>query len=74
MSKEKKVSISDRINICKEHFNLLLEDKNEQVCINYTKKHFNWYLKGFAGASKLRRKFMKVKSTEEIRNLLANIN
>tara|TARA_Y100001978_G_C23671785_1_gene424181 strand:- start:311 stop:1279 length:969 start_codon:yes stop_codon:yes gene_type:complete len=72
--KEKPVSISDRINICKEHFNLLLEDKNEQVCINYTKKHFNWYLKGFAGASKLRRKFMKVKSTEEIRNLLANIN
>ena len=70
---DKPVTVSDRINICKEHFSLLLEDKNEQVCINYTKKHFNWYLKGFSGASKLRRKFMKVKSTEEISNLLANI-
>ena len=71
--KDKPVTVLDRINICKEHFSLLLEDKNEQVCINYTKKHFNWYLKGFSGASKLRRKFMKVKSTEEISNLLANI-
>jgi len=70
---DKPVTVLDRINICKEHFSLLLEDKNEQVCINYTKKHFNWYLKGFSGASKLRRKFMKVKSTEEISNLLANI-
>ena len=72
--KNKPVTISDRINICKEHFSLLLEDKNEQVCINYTKKHFNWYLKGFDGASKLRRKFMKVKSTKEISNLLDSIN
>ena len=68
------VTYQDRINICKKHFDLLLEDKNEQVCINYTKKHFNWYLKGFSDASKIRRMFMKAKSTNEIKQILLTLN
>mgnify|MGYP001280134124 CR=1 FL=1 len=69
----KEVTYQDRINICKKHFSLLLEDKNEQICINYTKKHFNWYLKGFAGASKIRRSFMKVKTIDEIKKILSEL-
>ena len=68
------ITYQDRINICKKHFDLLLEDKNEQVCINYTKKHFNWYLKGFSDASKIRRMFMKAKSTNEIKQILLTLN
>ena len=68
---DKAITYQDRIDVCKKHFNLLLEDKNEKVCINYTKKHFNWYLKNFPGASKIRRLFMKVKTIDEIKQLLS---
>ncbi len=64
------VGIKEKLEMCKKHFKLLLDDKSEQLCINYTKKHFSWYLKGFTGASELRKKFMGTKSTDEIKLLL----
>ena len=63
----------DKNGVVQRMNDLLLEDKNEQICINYTKKHFNWYLKGFAGASKIRRSFMKVKTIDEIKKILSEL-
>lgn len=63
-------SLKERIKVCREHFELLKEDKNSHVCLNLTKKHFSWYLKGFKGAVEWRRKFMYSESTDEVQLLL----
>ena len=60
------ITLKERINICKRHYKLLKEDKNNHVCLNLTKKHFSWYLKGFDGAVEWRRKFMYSNSTKEV--------
>ena len=64
------INKEDKFNLCRKHFNLLLADKTEQVCINYTKKHFNWYLKDFPGASSIRKSIMSAKSIQDIKSLL----
>ena len=63
-------TLKERIKVCRDHFELLKEDKNSYVCLNLTKKHFSWYLKGFKGAVEWRRKFMYSSSTEEVESLL----
>ena len=72
INKEKyyKPSLLDKALICKKHFNLLKEDKNEIQCVNLTKKHFGYYLKGFNKASEWRLKFMKTSNNDEIQLLL----
>ena len=59
-------NLKDRIQICREHYELLKKDKTEHVCLNLTKKHFSWYLKGFNGAVEWRRKFMYSNSNQEV--------
>jgi len=59
-------SLKERIQTCREHYELLKKDKTEHVCLNLTKKHFSWYLKGFNGAVEWRRKFMYSNSNEEV--------
>ena len=63
-------SLKERIEVCRNHYELLKEDKNSIVCLNLTKKHFSWYLKGFKGAVEWRRKFMYANSVEEVDDLL----
>ena len=65
-----KPSIADKALLCKKHFHLLKDDKNEKQCVNLTKKHFGYYLKGFSRATEWRVKFMNSSSTQEIENLL----
>lgn len=60
------ITLKDRANVCKRHYELLKKDKSEHVCLNLTKKHFSWYLKGFDGAAEWRKKFMYSKSNNEI--------
>jgi len=60
------INLKERIKICKRHYELLKEDRNNYVCLNLTKKHFSWYLKGFKGASEWRKKFMYSKTTNEV--------
>ena len=60
------ITLKERINLCKKHYQLLKEDRNDHVCLNLTKKHFSWYLKGFNGAAEWRKKFMYSNSTNEI--------
>ena len=63
---ENSITLKERVKICKKHYKLLKEDKNNHVCLNLTKKHFSWYLKGFNGAAEWRKKFMYSASTEEV--------
>jgi len=59
-------TLEEKIDMCKKHFLLLKEDKNEQQCINLAKKHFSYYLKGFNNASKWRKDIMLSNSYSDI--------
>jgi|TARA_B110000467_G_scaffold154755_1_gene166328 tRNA-dihydrouridine synthase B len=59
-------TLMDRAEMCKIHFDLLREDKHEKLCVNLSKKHFSWYLKGFPGAAEWRSKFVRSENINEI--------
>ena len=60
------VNLNDVLDTCINHYNLLKENKEERVCVNLTKKHFSWYLKGFKNASDWRKKILFSKDINEI--------
>ena len=44
----KDVTISDKVFLCNKHHSMLRKEKTEHTCLNLTKKHYSWYLKGFS--------------------------
>ena len=60
------ITLEDKIRLCRTHFELLKNDKNINQCINLTKKHFSYYLKGFNDAGIWRKKFMNMNNPIEI--------
>ena len=60
------IKIQDILDVCIEHYYLLKENKEENVCVNLTKKHFSWYLKGFKNASTWRKKILFSKNINQI--------
>jgi tRNA-dihydrouridine synthase B len=52
-----------------EHAKLIYKDKKELGMFEI-RKHLCWYIKGFPGASELRKKLVLAKSVEEIENIL----
>ena len=63
-------TILDRAEMCKIHFELLKQDKHEKLCVNLSKKHFAWYIKGFSGAAEWRSKFVRSENIDEIESHL----
>ncbi len=63
-------SIAERAKMCKIHFELLKKDKYEKVCVNLSKKHFGYYLKGFPKAGEWRKKFMNANAITDVEKLL----
>jgi len=63
-------STEERIAMCKRHLDLLLESRGEHIGTNLMRKHFGWYIKGFAGAATLRQSLVKAKNKEEMVKLL----
>ena len=70
---DKEPTIIDKINLCIMHFKLIKEDRAENLCVNLSKKHFSWYLKGFNGANFWRKKIMLARSSSEISDILNEI-
>jgi len=62
--------IPEKINLAKRHFKMLKDYYTEQLSLNLSKKHFNYYFKGFNSASCWRKKFMQITTTNEINDLL----
>jgi len=62
------VTRQDKFNMCVKHFEMICDYyKNEIQCINLTKKHFSWYLKGFHDAKQIRVNFLKINSLDEMK-------
>ena len=69
----KEASLEDKITLCEEHYRLLKEEKNEALCLNLTKKHYSWYLKGFPSAAIWRTKFMSCSNLNDIETVLQDM-
>jgi len=66
-------SLTDRIEMCHRHFELLIKDRGEQAGTNLMRKHFGWYIKGFPGAAKIRHKLVTASGLEEMRQMLRGL-
>tara|TARA_Y100000996_G_C22481487_1_gene626361 strand:+ start:150 stop:1133 length:984 start_codon:yes stop_codon:yes gene_type:complete len=66
----KEPTLEEKTLLCKKHFILLKDAKNETQCVNLSKKHFGYYLKGFNKASEWRIKFMKAANVNEVETLI----
>ena len=64
------ITVKDRLDICKHHLQLLRQNKNENLALNLTKKHFSWYLKGFNNAVSWRTKFLRSQSHDEVDTIM----
>ena len=64
------MNVDDKIEISLRHFKMLKEHYNERLSVNLSKKHFNYYFKGFEGASYWRKKFMHISDLHEINDLM----
>jgi len=68
------IEVSDILKACVHHYELLKENREERICVNLTKKHFSWYLKGFKNASNWRKKILFSNNIEEIEESIRNMN
>lgn len=63
----------ERAAMALRHFDLLFENKGENVAVREMRKHAAWYMKGLRGAARLRELVNKSRSQEEIKDVLAKI-
>jgi len=68
------IKLSEIIDTCFYHIDLLKKYKNNKVVINLSKKHLSYYLKNFNNSSIYRKEIMKSESIEEIELVLKSIN
>ena len=60
------VSIEEKINMMKKHYELLKEDKNEKVALLEIRSHIIWYLKGLPDNKIMKDKICHCKTSKEI--------
>ena len=64
------VSPKEKLDVIKEHFDLLLKYKGEYTATREIRKHISWYIKGLPGATYIREKINKVESSEEFNSII----
>ena len=68
-----KCTVSERIEMCQRHFDLLLENRGERWGMNLMRKHFGWYIRGFPGAAKFRKALVTAQGLDEMKLELASL-
>jgi tRNA-dihydrouridine synthase B len=63
-------SIAERIEMCRRHFALLLEDRGERWGMNLMRKHFGWYIRGFPGAAAVRQNLVTAEGVRDMKREL----
>lgn len=59
-------SLSEKIEIALRQARLAIEQKGEEIAMKEFRKHAAWYVKGIAGAAKLRQKAVSLSSYQEL--------
>ena len=67
------ITLKEKIELCIKHIRLLEDNKNEIACINLSKKHLSYYLKGFNNSSNIRKNIMRQNNINDIKNILLEI-
>ena len=68
-----KCTVSERVEMCQRHFDLLLENRGERWGMNLMRKHFGWYIRGFPGAAKFRQALVTAQGLDEMKLELASL-
>ncbi len=66
-------TIEEKINLCKRHFDLILDNHGTKRGLYLMRKHFGWYIKGFPGAADFRIRLVTAKSIESAKSILNEI-
>lgn len=66
----KEITVHERINMIKRHFDLLVETKSVKLALLEIRSHAIWYLKTIPSTSELRQELSKVESKEKLYELL----
>ena len=68
-----KCAVSERVEMCQRHFDLLLENRGERWGMNLMRKHFGWYIRGFPGAAKFRQALVTAQGLDEMKLELTSL-
>ena len=72
-SYENNITLKDKIEMLKRHFEMLIRDKNERVALLEIRSHALWYLKGVSGGAKVKNMICSAKNSEEVFNILEEL-
>lgn len=61
---------AEKLKVIKEHYEMMINLKGEAVAVNEMRKHLAWYIKGMAGASKLRTEIFSITSAKDVLALI----
>lgn len=64
------ISLKEKIDMLKKHFQLLIQDKNEKVALLEIRSHALYYLKGVKGVAKVKNMICSSKTIEEVFEIL----
>lgn len=64
------VSMIEKMNMIKRHYELLEKTKNEKLALLEMRTHTAWYLKGIKNSTKLKEAIFQTKTKEEFMNLI----
>ena len=59
--------------VIKQHLAGLLGEKGEYIAVREMRKFISWYVKGYRGASEIRRRVNTITSYDELLNFLQGI-
>lgn len=67
------ISLKDKIDMLRKHFELLIKDKNEKVALLEIRSHALWYLKGVKGGARAKNEICSAKSVDEVFRVLGGL-
>lgn len=68
----KEITDYEKIEMCKKHFELLLEFKPEKVALLEIRSHAAWYIKGITGSAKIKKEIFQATTKKELFTILDN--
>ena len=60
------ISLDHRLNVIKEHLELLILEKGEYIAIREMRKHICWYLKNLKDSTKVRQEVNRLETKQEV--------
>ena len=65
----KAISNEQKVEVLKEHFEMLLQNKGEYTATREIRKHLSWYVKGMPNAKSFKEKINSIDSKENFYKL-----